>query len=63
MRGGVLDCVRIALDFFDASINRVAAYMIGAVWDKLCIDAGVEPSGGWWLKVQAYEQDVLKARA
>jgi len=51
------------LDFFDASINRVAAYMIGAVWDKLCIDAGVEPSGGWWLKVQAYEQDVLKARA
>ena len=29
VRGGVLDQVSIALDFFDASINRVAAWVIG----------------------------------
>lgn len=29
-RGGALDRVFVALDFFDASINRVAAYVIGA---------------------------------
>jgi len=29
VRGGVLDRVSIALDFFDASINRVAAWVIG----------------------------------
>ena len=29
-RGGVLDRVFVALDFFDASINRIAAYIIGA---------------------------------
>lgn len=29
VRGGVLDRVAIALDFFDASINRVAAWVIG----------------------------------
>jgi L-rhamnose isomerase len=30
VRGGYLQRVRIALDFFDASINRVAAWVIGA---------------------------------
>ncbi|HEX2101208.1 MAG TPA: L-rhamnose isomerase [Candidatus Synoicihabitans sp.] len=30
VRGGALDRVYIALDFFDASINRIAAYVIGA---------------------------------
>ena len=30
VRGGALDRVYIALDFFDASINRLAAYIIGA---------------------------------
>lgn len=29
-RGGALDRVYVALDFFDASINRIAAYVIGA---------------------------------
>ena len=29
VRGGVLDRIAIALDFFDASINRVAAWVIG----------------------------------
>jgi L-rhamnose isomerase len=29
VRGGVLDRVQIGLDFFDASINRVAAWVIG----------------------------------
>jgi L-rhamnose isomerase len=29
VRGGVLDQVAIALDFFDASINRVAAWVMG----------------------------------
>ncbi len=30
VRGGFLDRVHIGLDYFDASINRVAAYVIGA---------------------------------
>lgn len=30
VRGGALDRVFVALDFFDASINRIAAYVIGA---------------------------------
>lgn len=30
VRGGALDRVYVALDFFDASINRIAAYAIGA---------------------------------
>jgi len=30
VRGGVLKRVALALDFFDASINRIAAYIIGA---------------------------------
>lgn len=30
VRGGALDRVVVALDFFDASINRLAAYVIGA---------------------------------
>ena len=30
MTGGYLDRVHIGLDFFDASINRIAAWVIGA---------------------------------
>ena len=30
VRGGCLDRVRIGLDFFDASINRIAAWVVGA---------------------------------
>ncbi|MDR1904777.1 MAG: L-rhamnose isomerase, partial [Treponema sp.] len=106
VRAGVLDKVNIALDYFDASINRIAAWVIGtrslrkalleallepakllieaekagknherlalmeelktlpfsAVWDKLCLDAGV-PVGIDWLKpVDQYEESVLSKR-
>lgn len=30
VRGGALDRVYVALDFFDASLNRIAAYVLGA---------------------------------
>jgi L-rhamnose isomerase len=101
-----LDRIDIALDFFDASINRIAAWVIGsrsirkallealleptqmlidaemagknherlalmeelktlpfsAIWDKLCLDAGV-PVGIDWLKpVGDYEGSVLSKR-
>ncbi|MBN1434802.1 L-rhamnose isomerase [Candidatus Fermentibacterales bacterium] len=44
VRGGYLDRVRLALDFFDATINRVAGWVIGAraVLRALCI-ALLEP--------------------
>ena len=106
VRGEALGRVKVALDYFDASINRVAAYVIGAravrkavlyallepgdrlgaleaegkgaqklalleeaktlpfgaVWDMLCLRAGVPPAGGWMPKVEAYEKDVLARR-
>jgi len=106
VRGEALGRVKVALDYFDASINRVAAYIIGAravrkavlyallepgdrlgaleaegkgaqklalmeemktmpfgaVWDMLCLRAGVPPAGGWVPKVEAYEKDVLAMR-
>jgi len=34
----------------------------GAVWDMLCLRAGVPPAGGWMPKVEAYEKDVLARR-
>ncbi|HEY5078731.1 MAG TPA: L-rhamnose isomerase [Opitutaceae bacterium] len=105
-RGNAWDRVFVALDFFDASINRVAAYVIGAratrqailfgfldpiariraaedadlghrrlalmeqakalpwgaVWDELCVRAGV-PSGADWLDdVARNEKSVLSRR-
>lgn len=98
--------VSIALDFFDASINRIAAWAIGtraarkailesvlepvqlireaeksgrlherlalmeeaktlpfsAVWDKLCLDAGVPVGIDWLSKVSDYEERILKKR-
>jgi L-rhamnose isomerase len=100
------DRIDIALDFFDASINRVAAWVIGtrglrkgllesllepttllidaeksgryherlalmeefktlpfpAVWDKLCLDAGVPAGASWLDKVNEYEGIVLAKR-
>ncbi len=45
VRGGALDRTYVALDFFDASINRVAAYVIGArATRKAILCALVEPS-------------------
>ena len=106
IRQGALPRIDLALDFFDASINRIAAWTIGsrslrksllealleptalllaaeaagrnherlalmeefktlpfsAVWDKLCLDAGVPVGAGWFAPVQDYEDTVLKAR-
>jgi L-rhamnose isomerase len=47
VRGGYLSRVRIGLDYFDASINRVAAWVIGARnMLKALLWAMVEPSDG-----------------
>lgn len=105
-RGGVWDRVVIALDFFDASINRIGAYVtgtraarqgilnalldptgqlqqyeaegknaqrlalveafktmpFGAVWDKLCHNAGVPVGADWLADMEAYEADILSKR-
>jgi len=46
VRGEALDRVFVALDYFDASINRVAAYVIGArATRKALLCALLEPSG------------------
>ena len=107
VRGGALDRTYVALDFFDASINRIAAYVIGtratrlailaalldpsahlrsleaegrradklawmeaqktmplgAVWDMLCLQAGVPPGVAWLDDVSAYERAVLSRRS
>jgi len=45
VRGGALDRVYFALDYFDASINRVAAYVIGArATRKALLYALLEPT-------------------
>ena len=99
--------IDIALDFFDASINRIAAWTIGtrslrkgllesllepsklltdaekagknherlalmeafktalpfsAVWDKLCLEAGVSPGLEWLKEITQYEKTVLAKR-
>ncbi len=44
-RGGALDRVYVALDFFDASINRLAAYVVGARATRQAILLGLlDPS-------------------
>ncbi len=107
VRGGALARTYVALDFFDASINRIAAYVIGtratrlailaalldpssrlraleaegrradklawmeaqktmplgAVWDMLCLQAGIPPGVAWLDDVSAYERAVLSRRA
>jgi L-rhamnose isomerase len=48
VRGGYLERVHIGLDFFDASINRVAAWVIGArALLKALLAALLEPIGTW----------------
>ena len=45
MRGDALDRVYVALDFFDASINRIAAYVIGTrATRKAILAALLDPS-------------------
>jgi L-rhamnose isomerase len=102
----IFDKVNIALDYFDASINRIAAWVIGsralrkallesaleptpllrdaekngklherlalmeefktlplgAVWDKLCLDAGTPVSSGWLTQLEGYEKAELSKR-
>ena len=102
-RHNFFDRIDIALDFFDASINRISAWTIGtrslrkglleaqlepfkllfdaekagryherlalmeefktlpfsAVWDKLCLDAGVPAGADWIERVNQYEKTVL----
>jgi len=54
VRGEALDRVRIALDYFDASINRVAAYVIGArAVRKAVLYALLEPTA----RLQALEAE------
>jgi L-rhamnose isomerase len=99
--------IDFALDFFDASINRIAAWTIGtrslrkalleslleptkllleaekagklherlglmeefktlpfsAVWDKLCLNAGVPVGADWLAKIADYEAQVLFKRS
>jgi len=106
VRGNALDRVTLALDYFDASINRIAAYVIGAratrkallcallepcgllrdlelagkkaeklglmeelktmpfgaVWDRLCLRAGVPAGTAWIGAVQRYERTALSKR-
>jgi L-rhamnose isomerase len=105
-RQKALDRIDFALDFFDASINRIAAWTIGsrslrkgilealleptkllveaekagknherlalmeelktcpfaAVWDKLCLEAGVPVGIDWLAPVEDYEQTTLSKR-
>ncbi|MDR0553247.1 MAG: L-rhamnose isomerase [Treponema sp.] len=106
IRQKALSRVDIALDYFDASINRIAAWVIGsrslrksllealleptallieaekngknherlalmeefktlpfsAVWDKLCLDAGVPVGVDWINPARDYEARVLSKR-
>lgn len=106
-RGDAWDRVFVALDFFDASINRIAAYVIGAratrqaillglldpsgplrnaesagrgherlalmeqakalpwgaVWDELCLRAGVPVRADWLADVARHERTILATRA
>ena len=45
VRCGAMDKVRVGLDFFDASINRVAAWVIGArAFEQALLDALLQPN-------------------
>ncbi len=54
VRGGFLDRVHIGLDFFDASINRIAAWVVGArCMIKALLLAMLEPID----RLRQYEED------
>lgn len=105
-RGGLFGTVKMGLDYFDASINRVAAWVIGlraagkamltalleptqlledaemkgdytsrlalmeefknlpvnAVWDMLCLNAGVPVGAAWLPELKKYEAQVQDKR-
>ena len=66
VRGGVIDRVAIGLDFFDASINRVAAWVIGtrnvrkallrALLEPLSILTEVEARGDYTARLAMFEE-------
>ena len=59
VRAGALDRVFLALDYFDASINRIAAYVIGArAARKALLYALLEPLG----RLQALETQGRQAQ-
>ena len=102
-----LDRVHIALDYFDASINRISAWVtgyrnlqkallfallqpnealkmlqdednftklmvvqeelktlpFGDIWDEYCRRCGTPADGEWFPEIEAYEKQVLEARA
>ena len=48
VRGGFLDRTHLGLDYFDASINRVAAWVIGMrSFQKALLRASLEPIERW----------------
>ena len=105
-RGGAMGRVFVALDYFDPSINRIGAYVIGAratrkailyamldpsrqladleaagkgaqklammeeaktlpfgaVWDKMCLAAGIAAGPAWISEIETYEHDVTFSR-
>ena len=105
--GGLEGRVHIALDYFDASINRISAWVtgyrnlqkallfallqpndelkklqdggdltklmvlqeelktlpFGEVWDEYCRRCGKPVDGEWFTEIEAYEKEVLEARA
>lgn len=106
VRGQALDRALVAMDFFDASINRIGAYVIGAratrkallyalldpvrtlkelerdgkgaqklalmeewktmpfdaIWNMLCLRAGVPVGTAWLAEMESYEKNVLNKR-
>jgi len=63
VRGGALDRASVALDYFDASINRLAAYLIGArATRKAVLFALLEPSAAL-KELEAAGRDAHKLAA
>ena len=72
VHSGALDRIHVGLDFFDASINRLAARLSlmedakslpwGLVWQEYCARHERPSDGGWLAKVQADEKARLSAR-
>jgi L-rhamnose isomerase len=73
VHSGALDRIHVGLDFFDASINRFAAWTIGTRnakkalpwglgWQEYCARHERPSDGGWLAKVQADEKARVSVR-
>jgi L-rhamnose isomerase len=60
VRGDALDRVYVALDFFDASINRIAAYVIGTRATRLAILSALLENSGHVQGLEATGQRAQK---